>query len=171
MLGDVAHGAAPVGPVDPGLSPPKAHASLRQFDPVTQGELRFRRRLRPRSLDHLAPQLLRRGQDVVELILDYRMRDGVLHLMAKRNEVAAVKWLLDHGANPNALWDHWDSRLTPLHLATLGGHAEIARVLLAGGADPHIHDSKHDSSPIGWATFFGHEEFARLLETSATSGS
>ena len=27
---------------------------------------------------------------------------GALHLMAKRNDVEGVEWLLDHGANPNA---------------------------------------------------------------------
>src|SRR5262249_24670616 len=31
---------------------------------------------------------------------------GVLHLMAKRDDAAAVKWLLDHGADPNGRWAH-----------------------------------------------------------------
>ena len=31
--------------------------------------------------------------------------------------LAAVKWLLDHGANPNAPLGHWDADVTPLHLA------------------------------------------------------
>src|SRR5262249_10217806 len=41
---------------------------------------------------------------------------GVLHLMAKRGHSAAVKWLLAHGADPNARWAHWDADVTPLHL-------------------------------------------------------
>ena len=68
---------------------------------------------------------------------------GVLHLMAKRNDAAAVKWLLEHGVNPNARWSHWDADVTPLHLAILAGHADIARLLLEAGADPHIRDSRH----------------------------
>jgi ankyrin repeat protein len=40
---------------------------------------------------------------------------GVLHLMAKRNDVAVVRWLLEHGADPNARWAHWDAEVTPLH--------------------------------------------------------
>ena len=79
---------------------------------------------------------------------------GVLHLMAKRNDIAAVRWLLERGTNPSALWNHWDSALTPLHLAVLGGHEEVVRILLAAGADPRIRDSKHDSDAIGWAQFF-----------------
>ena len=89
---------------------------------------------------------------------------GVLHLMAKRNDVAAVQWLLDHGADPSALWNHWDAAVTPLHLAVLGGHEEVARVLLAAGANPRIRDSKHDSDAIGWATFFRRPALADLLE-------
>jgi ankyrin repeat protein len=90
---------------------------------------------------------------------------GVLHLMAKRNDVAAVKWLLDHGADPNARWSHWDAEVTPLHLAVLAGHAEIVRVLLAAGADPRIRDSKHESDAIGWAGFFGRRDIVQILTT------
>src|SRR5207237_3742383 len=34
---------------------------------------------------------------------------GALHLMAKRGDARAVKWLLDHGAGPKAHWAQWDS--------------------------------------------------------------
>jgi ankyrin repeat protein len=42
---------------------------------------------------------------------------GVLHLMAKRGDAAAVKWLLDHNLDPDARWSHWDAEVTSLHLA------------------------------------------------------
>jgi len=42
---------------------------------------------------------------------------GVLHLMAKRGDVRAVRWLLDRRGGPNAVSSHWDADLTPLHLA------------------------------------------------------
>lgn len=89
---------------------------------------------------------------------------GVLHMMAKRNHVAAVKWLLDHGADPNLRWAHWDADVTPLHLAALQGHTEVARLLLAGGADASIRDSKHDGDAIGWAEHFGRREIVQLIE-------
>jgi ankyrin repeat protein len=93
---------------------------------------------------------------------------GVLHLMAKRGDAAAVKWLLDHGADPNARWAHWDSDLTPLHLAVMQDHAEVVRLLLAAGADPTIRDSKHDSDAVGWAEFFGRLEIVRMLKARGT---
>ena len=92
---------------------------------------------------------------------------GVLHLMAKRGDVGAVKWLLDHGVDPNARWNHWDAELTPLHLAVLAGHADVVRLLLDAGADPHIHDSKHDSDAIGWAEFFHRQDIVQIIETHA----
>ena len=96
---------------------------------------------------------------------------GVLHLMAKRNDIAAVRWLLDHGANPNALWHHWDADVTPLHLAVLGNHADMVRALLDGGADPRIRDSKHESDAIGWAEFFQRQNLVQILTAGAGSGS
>jgi ankyrin repeat protein len=93
---------------------------------------------------------------------------GVLHLMVKRGDGRAVRWLLDRGADPNALWAHWEADVTPLHLAAMVGHADVARALLAAGADRTIRDNKHDSVPLGWAEFFGRIEIVRLLG-SATS--
>ncbi|HMC56610.1 MAG TPA: ankyrin repeat domain-containing protein [Gemmatimonadaceae bacterium] len=90
-------------------------------------------------------------------------RNGVLHLASKRGDARAVRWLLDHGADPNALWAHWDSNVTPLHLAVLAGHADVATVLLAAGADSSIKDSKHDSDAVGWAEFFGRADLVQLL--------
>jgi ankyrin repeat protein len=88
---------------------------------------------------------------------------GVLHLMAKRNNIPAVKWLLSHGVDPNTSWNHWDAEVTPLHLAILGGHPEVVRVLLAAGADPNIRDTQHKANAIEWAEFFGHKEIVEIL--------
>jgi ankyrin repeat protein len=93
---------------------------------------------------------------------------GVLPLMAKRGDVAAVKWLLEHGVNPNALWAHWDADVTPLHLAAMQNHPEVVRALVEAGADPRIRDSKHDSDALGWAEFFQRTEIIRILEARAT---
>ena len=90
---------------------------------------------------------------------------GVLHLMAKRNDVAAVKWLLDHGLDPNGRWNHWDAEVTPLHLAASRGHADVVRLLLDAGADPHVRDSKHDGDAIGWAGHFGQPEIVEILRS------
>ena len=88
---------------------------------------------------------------------------GTLHLLVKRRDVAGVTWLLERGANPNAMWAHWDAEVTPLHLAALSNSAEAARVLLERGADPTIRDSKHGSDAIGWAQFFKRPEIVSIL--------
>jgi ankyrin repeat protein len=88
---------------------------------------------------------------------------GALHLMAKRNDLTAVQWLLDRGADANARWPHWNSEVTPLHLAVLGGHVEMVRRLLTAGADPRIKDSAHDSDALGWAEFFRREDLVQVL--------
>jgi ankyrin repeat protein len=89
---------------------------------------------------------------------------GVLHLMAKRGDVDAAAWLLDHGADPSARWPHWDAEVTPLHLASLEHHPGIATLLLDRGADPRIKDTKHDGDAMDWARFFNRADIVALLE-------
>jgi ankyrin repeat protein len=89
---------------------------------------------------------------------------GALHLMAKRGDATGVRWLLDHGADPNARWPHWDSDVTPLHLAILGDHPDVVRLLLGTGADPRIRDTKHDADARGWAEFFERRAIVALLD-------
>lgn len=89
---------------------------------------------------------------------------GVLHLIAKRGDVRAVQWLLEHGAEPSARWSHWGAEVTPLHLAAMGGHADVVRLLLEAGADPRIRDSEHDSDAIGWAEFFRRSDIVQILK-------
>ena len=107
--------------------------------------------------------------EIPELIQPGGSTGGALHLMAKRDDRAAVQWLLDHGAKPNDRWNHWDSEVTPLHLAVLGGHAEIVRLLLAAGADPRVHDSKHDSDAMGWAEFLRRLDIVEILRSDPGS--
>jgi ankyrin repeat protein len=89
---------------------------------------------------------------------------GAIHVMAKRGDVAAVRWLLDHDADPNARWSHWDSEVTPLHLAVLGNHPGVVRVLVDTGADPRIRDTKHESDAVEWAEFFKRGDIVRMLD-------
>jgi ankyrin repeat protein len=90
---------------------------------------------------------------------------GALHLMAKRNNLQAVKWLLEHGADPNARWAHWDAEVTALHLAVLGNHPDVVRLLLDAGADPNIKDSKHHADVMGWADFFQRQQIVEMLNS------
>jgi ankyrin repeat protein len=173
-------GADPLG-VDASGMPAAAYAKAPDTDrqvmekirSLTSSELlsatRGKRAVRGGMWDLLANLALGDWQTAERLVTENPkiIEPGVLHLMAKRNDVAAVKWLLDHGADPNARWAHWDADVTPLHLAIMEDHPDVVRLLLAGGADTTIRDSKHDSDAVGWAEFFGRLEIVRLLRAQA----
>jgi ankyrin repeat protein len=137
---------------------------------LTAGELlsadRGRRATRAGAMDLLAAVVLGDWTVATRLVGDnpeLLRSGGVLQLATKRGDARVVQWLLGHGADPNARWAHWDSDVTALHLAALANHPEIVPLLLEAGADPAIHDTKHDSDALGWAEFFNRREMVKLL--------
>ena len=157
-------------------SPDADRPVMEKINEMTRGELtsaeRGHRPARLEPLDVLAALALGEWELAARLIRErpdsIAPAGGVLHLMAKRNDQAAVTWLLEHGANPNGQWPHWDADVTPLHLAIMQGHTEIVRLLLAYGADPRVRDSRHDSDATGWAEFFRRAEILEILKATAT---
>jgi hypothetical protein len=61
-----------------------------------------------------------------------------------------VRWLLAHGADPNAR-SAVGSRGTALHSAAWEGDLDMARLLVTAGADARARDAEHDNTPAGWA--------------------
>jgi ankyrin repeat protein len=53
---------------------------------------------------------------------------------------------------------------TALHVAAIHGRLDLARSLVRLGADPTIRDQRFDSTPLGWARYFGQEQLVTLLE-------
>jgi ankyrin repeat protein len=90
---------------------------------------------------------------------------GILHLMTKRGDGKAVGWLLRHGANVDSRYAHWDSEVTPIHLAILANHPAVVSVLLDAGADVSIKDSKHEGDAMAWAEFFKRAEIVEMLKS------
>jgi ankyrin repeat protein len=152
-------------------SPDADRAVMEKIRGMVQGELvsadRGRRPPRAAPLD-LAALLALGDWDTATKLLDANpglidSSEGTLHLMAQRNDIPAVRWLLAHGTDVNGRWSSDGALVTPLHLAAARGHVEMVRVLLDAGADATVHDSRHDSDPLGWAEYFGQAAAAEVL--------
>ena len=94
---------------------------------------------------------------------DAATSSGALHMLARRGEAAAVRWLLARGADVDAVWGHWEARVTALHLAIMERHVDVVRALLDAGASTTIRDSQFDSDALGWAEFFERAEMVEMI--------
>jgi ankyrin repeat protein len=91
-------------------------------------------------------------------------RDTVaLHLAVNKKNRDAVRWLIAHGVDIDAKRPMWDCNHTALHMTIENGDIALAQILLDAGADPNIRDDKYGATALGWAYFFGREDFARLV--------
>ena len=91
-------------------------------------------------------------------------RDAIaLHLAVNKRNLRSIYWLIAHGVALSAKRPMWGCNHTPLHMTIENGAIEIARLLLDAGADPNIRDDTYNSTALGWAKYFGREEFATLI--------
>jgi ankyrin repeat protein len=125
------------------------------------------------SLDFLTAVNLGRDSEAETMLRDDPSRIGpdgrdtiALHLAVSRKNIAASRWLLSHGVDVNAKRPMWDCNHTALHMTVESGAMEIARLLLDAGADPDIRDDKYHATALGWAEFFGRDDFAALIRDS-----
>lgn len=154
--------------------PDSDRAVMQAINGITKAEIlsadRGNRRARSTPMDLAAALALQDLGTAERLVRDDREllgRGGALHILARRNDSEAVKWLLQRGVDPNARWEFGESAMTAMHLAAWEGHVEMVRLLLDGGADPSIHDKEHDSDVLGWAEYAGKVEVVRLLKGRA----
>lgn len=75
---------------------------------------------------------------------------------------AAVRLAVELGFDVNAR-----DRGTALHAAAWSGDLDLARALIELGADPHVEDEEHRSTPRGWAEFNGQTAMAEYLASVA----
>ena len=89
------------------------------------------------------------ASDLGQLLLD----------AAKAGDASQVRSLIDHNANVNQC----DSiNITPLHLACINGHGEVACMLIDHNAD--VNQCTNDNiTPLHWACIKGLVEVACML--------
>lgn len=83
-----------------------------------------------------------------------------------RGRGAAVRWLLEHGANPNAATQAGPPGRTALMSAAAAGDAKIAQVLLEHGADPNAR------SQYGWTALMAaaHGRYTKVVQSLLEHG-
>lgn len=78
----------------------------------------------------------------------------------KEEEFNQIQQLLDYGADPNLGESLFGN--SPLHIAASKGRADIARILLDGGADPNFQNHENET-PLHDAVKEGQVELVKLL--------
>ncbi len=85
---------------------------------------------------------------------------GEIHDAAQKGDLERVKALVE--ANPALVSSKDSNGNTPLHLAALGGHKDVAEFLLANRAEVDARNYR-DATPLHMAASSGHTDVAELL--------
>ena len=85
--------------------------------------------------------------------------------LKRRGNIEAVKQAIADGADLNAMGDEGE---TPLHQAALGGHKEVAELLIGKDADVNAKGDDSGVTPLHFAALEGQKEMAELLMAKGT---
>jgi len=84
--------------------------------------------------------------------------DAMLHVASGHGDVQVVEQLIACGANLEARSHEW---ATPLVLACINGHLDVARLLLDAGA--LVGSQWQHLQPAQWAAEYGHTEIVEMI--------
>ena len=122
-------------------------------------------RFQGRLMMGVADMVLRlfRRPSMIFLCHAFSMRCTALHAAAFNGNLGGVKMLLEKGhADPAST--NQSHKMTPLHLAALGGHQQVVDLLIAAGAPVGARDCTKRTA-AAWAARMGHTELARRLDS------
>lgn len=85
---------------------------------------------------------------------------AILHEAAGEDQQVQVALMLSLGFDVNRMTSR-----TPLHEAALHGHIDMAKLLIAHGANTMARDPYHHAPPIGWAAYNGKADMVHFLES------
>jgi ankyrin repeat protein len=105
--------------------------------------------------------------DIVQLLVTYHAKvnsgnkadETPLIYAIKKKNVKMVEYLLQHGADPNSIYD---SGIISLHLAAVNNLQDIVEILLKFGANPNIMD-KNNHTPLTYAIIKKHTDMIQML--------
>ena len=80
--------------------------------------------------------------------------------LVSKGDLAGVKAAIAAGANVNAKYNYGD---TPIYVATVKNHPDVAKLLLAHGANPNAKDAKIGKTALHLAAQLGHADIVKLL--------
>lgn len=83
-----------------------------------------------------------------------------------RKNWQAAEWLLDHGADIDAVAEVYQCPATALHFAVESAPPDKVQWLLDRGADTTIKDGKYDADAMNWSDFFGKADVAAMIRKS-----
>ena len=98
-------------------------------------------------LYHPDPDTVLASEQIVVEALNFAAYSGALE---------AAEFLLDRGADIDGLaggFNRYDRGSTPLHKTVMADQLEMARLLLARGADPLVGDRRFDITPYEWSNY------------------
>ncbi|MHC4661749.1 MAG: ankyrin repeat domain-containing protein [Planctomycetota bacterium] len=91
-------------------------------------------------------------------------KDFPIHLAARKGLRRIIRLMLEKGADPNS---RNGGGYGALCIAACEGYADMARILIDGGANVNIDsrdERRHDIwAPIDWAAMMGHKEIVEML--------
>ncbi len=94
--------------------------------------------------------------------------DNAFVYACMRNQLETATFLLEKGAQIDAIPPGFDYSGTGLHYAALNGHRTMVDFLIQHGANANVRDTKVNSTPAGWAEHGGHTELRQYLDQLAS---